>query len=184
MKRWTRIFAPALALAVVFAAGLAALGNNRAGAQPTSPPPAAVVAQAQPQPPLPTAEPDEGTETPDAQEGPEMPDANEANEPAEDPAAEAAEAAALASKATISEQQAIDAALAANPGTTMVKVSLDDENGLVVYSVELSNGADVHVDATTGQIASTDQVGEQEDANEVEHEGAEGAEQPATPAQP
>jgi hypothetical protein len=181
MKRWTRIFAPALALAVVFAAGLAALGNSRAGAQPASSAPAAVVAQTQPQQPLPTAEPAEGTETPDALEGPETPDANEANEPAEDPAAEAAEAAALASKATISEQQAIDAALAAHPGTTMVKVSLDDENGLVVYSVELSNGADVKVDATTGQIASTDQGGEHEDANEVEHEGAE---LPATPAQP
>lgn len=187
MKRWTRIFAPIAALAVVVAAGVAALGNTGAHAQSASVAPAAVVVQAQPQPPLPTAEPDEGTETPDAQEGPETPDANEANEPAEDPAAEAAEAAALASKATISEQQAIDAALAANPGTTMVKVSLDDENGLVVYSVELSNGADVKVDATTGQIASTDQAGEQEDANEVEHEGAEGAEGaelPATPAQP
>jgi len=178
MQRWTRIFAPALALAVVLTAGLAALGNNRAGAQPASAPPAAVVAQVQPQPPLPTAKPNEGTETPDAQEGPE---ATEATEPAEDPAAEAAEAAALSSKATISAQQATDAALAVNPGTTVVKVSLDDENGAVVYSVELSSGADVKVDATSGQIVGTDQAGEQEDANEVDHEDAE---LPSTPAQP
>ncbi len=64
------------------------------------------------------------------------------------------------------------------------RTSLDDENGLIVYSVELSNGADVKVDATTGQIASTDQAGEHGDANEVEYEGAEGVESPATPVQP
>ncbi len=189
MKRWTRIFAPMVAFGLVITASVAALGNAGANAQSTGYAPVAVVAQAQPQAPSPTAEPDEGYETPDAQEGPETPDAQEAPEGSD--AAEAAEAAALASKAVISEQQAIDVALAANPGTTLVKASLDNENGVVVYSVELSNGADVKVDATTGQIASTDQAGEQDEMNEVDHhDGAQDevsgahSEQPATPAQP
>ena len=38
----------------------------------------------------------------------------------------------------------------------MTQASLDDENGTVVYSVELSNGADVKVDASTGKILATD----------------------------
>lgn len=172
MKRWIRMFAPIAVLALVIAAGIAAPGNSGAHAQNAGSAPGAVVALAQPQPPQPTTTPDEGVETLDAREGPETPDAQEGPETPD--ASEAAEAAALASKAVISEQQAIDVALAANPGTSTVKVSLDNENGLVVYSVELSNGADVKVDAVTGQIASTDQAGEHEGANEVEHEEVEG----------
>jgi uncharacterized membrane protein YkoI len=62
------------------------------------------------------------------------------------------EAAALASMATITVDQAKAAALAANPGTTVVKAELDNENGVLVYSVELSNGFDVKVDAGNGAI--------------------------------
>ena len=69
---------------------------------------------------------------------------------------EADEAAALQSKATISAAEAEKAALAANPGTTVVKSELDNENGALVYSVELSNGADVKVDAGNGAILFTD----------------------------
>lgn len=69
---------------------------------------------------------------------------------------EAAEAAALQDQATISAADAEAAALAANPGTTVVKTELDNENGALVYSVELSNGADVKVDAGNGSILFTD----------------------------
>ncbi|ABU58670.1 PepSY domain-containing protein [Roseiflexus castenholzii] len=176
MKRWIRIFAPMVALALVVVAAIAALGNTNVQARRADPVSAVVVAQAQPQAPTVTVEPDEGSETPDAQEGPETPDAQEgpetpdAQEGPETPDAdESAEAAALASKVAISEQQAVATALAANPGATMVKVSLDNENGVIVYSVALDNGADVKVDAITGQITSVDQAGAEEEGNDVEH---------------
>jgi uncharacterized membrane protein YkoI len=76
---------------------------------------------------------------------------------------EADEAAALADSATITPEQAKTAALDANPGATVVKVELDNENGALVYSVELSNGLEVKVDAGNGAILST----EQEDADEA-----------------
>jgi hypothetical protein len=78
---------------------------------------------------------------------------------------EADEAAALQSKATISATDAEAAALAANPGATVVKSELDNENGVLVYSVELSNGMDVKVDAGNGKVLHTEQAGN--DANEV-----------------
>lgn len=69
---------------------------------------------------------------------------------------ESAKAAALAARARITIEQAKAAALAANPGATVVKAGLDNENGVPVYSVELSTGADVKVDAGTGAILHTD----------------------------
>jgi len=69
---------------------------------------------------------------------------------------EADEAAALQAKANITSAQAEAAALAANPGTTVVKIELDNENGVLVYSVELSNGMDVKVDAGNGKILYTE----------------------------
>jgi len=69
---------------------------------------------------------------------------------------EADEAAALAGLATITPEQAKAAALEANPGATVVKVELDDENGALVYSVELSNGLDVKVDAGSGAVLYVD----------------------------
>lgn len=69
---------------------------------------------------------------------------------------EADESAALQDEATITAADAESAALAANPGATVVKTELDNENGALVYSVELSNGADVKVDAGNGSILFTD----------------------------
>jgi uncharacterized membrane protein YkoI len=76
---------------------------------------------------------------------------------------EADEAAALADSATITPEQAKAAALEANPGATVVKVELGNENGALVYEVELDNGLEVKVDAGNGAILST----EQEDADEA-----------------
>lgn len=73
---------------------------------------------------------------------------------------EADEAAALQALATISSSEAEAAAIAANPGTTVVKTELDCENGVLVYSVELSNGLDVKVDAGNGEVLYTEQAGD------------------------
>jgi uncharacterized membrane protein YkoI len=72
---------------------------------------------------------------------------------------EADETAALQAQATIAGAQAEANALAVNPGTTVVKTGLDNENGALVYSIELSNGLDVKVDAGNGKILQTEQAG-------------------------
>ncbi len=69
---------------------------------------------------------------------------------------EADEAAALQQYTTISATEAEAAALGANPGAILVKTELDNENGMLVYSVELDNAADVKVDAGNGTILFTD----------------------------
>jgi hypothetical protein len=69
---------------------------------------------------------------------------------------EAGESAALASQAKITADQAKAAALAKFPGATAGKVELGSENGVLAYSVQLTDGAgkgqDVSVDATSGQV--------------------------------
>jgi uncharacterized membrane protein YkoI len=94
---------------------------------------------------------------------------------------EAGESAALQSMAKITPDQARDAALAAVPGTAD-KVELDNENGNVVYSVQITdaNGAktDVKVDAGNGSVLHQDSA--QNEANQ----GAEtrnGQEAPESP---
>jgi len=68
---------------------------------------------------------------------------------------EKGEAAQLAGLATVTPERARDAALAAVPGIAG-KVELDNENGAVVYSVEITDSAgaeiDVKVDAGNGRI--------------------------------
>lgn len=162
MNRWIRIFAPAGALAVVLMAGGAALGNGAASAQQVASvtkPAAAQIGQ----PPAPTVAPQSAPDADNVQQqdGAQSQTTNdpEAKDGAETPDNEAADAAALAGKATVTADQARTTALAANPGTTVVKAELGDENGTIVYSVELSNGADVKVDANSGKITATDQPG-------------------------
>ena len=69
---------------------------------------------------------------------------------------EADEATALQGKATISVADAEAAALAANPGASIIDTDLDNENGVLVYSVELDNGSEAKVDAGTGEILYTE----------------------------
>ena len=53
----------------------------------------------------------------------------------------------------ITGDEAVAIALAAYPDTTATtEVELENENGAVVYGVELSNGLDVKVDVVTGEI--------------------------------
>lgn len=67
---------------------------------------------------------------------------------------EAAESKALESLATITPEQATSAALAAVPGTAGA-VELDNENGYVVYSVEVTadDGSDVEVKVDAGNAS-------------------------------
>ena len=71
-------------------------------------------------------------------------------------ASEQGEAAALASQAKITADQANAAALAQFPAAAIKATELDSENGTVVYSVKLTDSAgkaqDVKVDATSGQV--------------------------------
>ena len=91
---------------------------------------------------------------------------------------EAAESNSLQSLAKISADEAKAAALKTVPGTA-AKVSLDNENGNVVYSVEVQTAkgvTDVKVDAGNGQILAQDS----DQDNEVGHKNdiAEGAHGP------
>ena len=85
----------------------------------------------------------------EASEANDTAEANEANEPQE--SAEADQA-TLQSKATISAADAEAVALKANPGASVVKTELDEEQGTLAYDVELDNGQEVLVDAATGEI--------------------------------
>jgi len=120
-----------------------------------------------------TVEVGEAPEAPEATEtdtGPDVQDPSYATSitaPQDEGSSEADEAKALASLATITPEQARDAALAAVPGTAG-KVELDNENGAVVYSVEITDSAgaeiDVKVDAGNGQVVH-------QDADDGDHEG-------------
>ena len=65
--------------------------------------------------------------------------------------------------ATITPEQAKAAALKANPDATVTEIELENENGVLVYDVELSNSMDVEVDAGTGVVLHTEVGGYGED---------------------
>ncbi len=75
--------------------------------------------------------------------------------------------------AKITADQAKEAALTSNPGTTAKKAELDNENGFLVWSVELSNGADAKVDAGDGKVLATEPA----DPNEPKGESEESVEE-------
>ncbi len=136
---------------------------QQAQAQPSqTPQPTEVAGTPEPTEAAGTPEPTEaaGQDTDNVQQGdqsgPDTGGVTGAQNGQETPDNEAADAQALASQASITQQQAEQAALAANPGTSVVKTDLGDENGTVVYDVELNNGSDVKVNAQTGAIIGTD----------------------------
>jgi uncharacterized membrane protein YkoI len=94
---------------------------------------------------------------------------------------EAGESAALQSMAKITPDQARDAALAAVPGTAD-KVELDNENGNVVYSVQITdaNGAktDVKVDAGNGSVLHQDSAQNEANQGAETRNGQEASESP------
>ena len=105
--------------------------------------------------PAPTAPAQSQAEQPEAAGAPETAESTGANEQSE--------AAALASQAKITADQAKAAALAQFPGATAGRIELDNENGTVVYSVKLTDSAgkrqDVKVDASTGKVLQSQAEG-------------------------
>jgi len=84
---------------------------------------------------------------------------------------EADEAAALQGKTGITAEEAKAAALAANPGAKVSKVELDNENGVLVYSVQLDNGLDVKVDAGNRAVLHTEQAGNDTEGGQADNDG-------------
>ncbi len=77
---------------------------------------------------------------------------------------EQTETAALQGLAQITADQARQAALVQFPGANVSTVTIENENGSLVYSVQLTNAQgphDVKVDAGTGQVLHVD-AGDQE----------------------
>jgi uncharacterized membrane protein YkoI len=111
--------------------------------------------------------------------------------PQDEGLSEADQAAALEALATITPAQARDAALAAVPGTAG-SVELDNENGAVVYSVEITDSSgsiiDVKVDAGDGtilnqQASHSDEASDQPDGpdNDNSDNSDEASDQPDGP---
>lgn len=72
---------------------------------------------------------------------------------------EAEQCAVLVAQATITPEEA-QAAAETESGGVVVKVELDNENGFLVYSVEMQDGSDVKVDAGNGSILIVEPAGE------------------------
>ncbi len=81
---------------------------------------------------------------------------------------EADESAALQGQATVTADQSKAAAEAANAGAKATQVELDNENGVLVYSVQLDNGLDVKVDAGNGSVLHTEPADGDKEAAGVE----------------
>ena len=152
-----------------------------ASAAPVAAPPAAAVQPVQavqaPAPEAPAPETEavedetaevEGVEDNDATETEGVDDNDETQDPSyvssitapeDENLTEEEEAAALKDLAVITPEEATAAALAAVPGT-VDKVELDNENGAIVYSVEITDASgkqiDVKVDAGNGTVVHQD----------------------------
>jgi uncharacterized membrane protein YkoI len=99
----------------------------------------------------------QGGEESEANEAKESEDGEEAED-----RSEGAEGERLKSLARITPEQACDAALAQVPGTVK-KVELENEDGNVVYGVEIKTAkgeSDVKVDAGDGRVLHVEQDGE------------------------
>ncbi len=79
----------------------------------------------------------------------------------------------LSGLAKISADQAKNAALKDNAGATVTGVELGNENGSLVYSVQLANGMDVKVDAGNGAVLASEK---QEAGDSQEQNGGKEAE--------
>lgn len=84
--------------------------------------------------------------------------ADSANEPVEAKSSDGQDAAPTGTP-SISSDAALQAAQAYLNTTASGTATLDDENGKLVYSVDL-NGTDVKVDAMSGVVLGVDQVGD------------------------
>lgn len=113
---------------------------------------------------------DDGAEAADTEDTEDVDDVEEENECGPQDADEAGEAedgsdanevdksdeVAPTNGLGISPDQAQAIVEDANPGTATLAVEFDRENGHDIFEVELDNGRDVKVDATSGQILGAD----------------------------
>ena len=76
------------------------------------------------------------------------------------------EPANLAALAKITAEQAMAAAQAAYPGSKVQKVELENENGCLVFCVNLSNGLEVKVDAGTAAVLQHEQEDSEDEGQE------------------
>lgn len=95
-------------------------------------------------------------------------DENDENDAEEaDEADEANDDVALAGKAKLTVDQAKEIVLVANPGATIMKTELGDENGTIIYEVKIqtkgSKKVEVKVDANNGSILPEDNENEDND---------------------
>jgi len=151
------------AMAVVYLVGSLTLGEVRAQTLPPVTPTPAATAPAQPSPTMPPAEPaahPQTASTPEADTGSQEQQPSYTSSvtlpPDQNTAGAADDAATLQGKATITADQARAAALARFSGATIQAVELENENGNVVYGVQLTDASgqaqDVKVDAGNGKI--------------------------------
>ena len=76
-------------------------------------------------------------------------------------------------KTSITEEQAKQTALASVKDGVFKTIELEDEDGVIVYGVEIqagSNTYDVKVDANSGAIIKTDQGNDKEEKGKIEKE--------------
>lgn len=73
---------------------------------------------------------------------------------------------------SVTEDQARQRALAANPGTTVTESTLEQHGAIAAYEVSLSNGSELKIDATTGAVMSSHQD-KADDQNEHGENGTE-----------
>jgi uncharacterized membrane protein YkoI len=91
--------------------------------------------------------------TPSTQEGKASDESDDADN---DNGDDGDEAEVTPDQASITAEAARAAAEAENPGTKAREVELENENGTLVYEVELDNGLEVIVDAANGNILGTE----------------------------
>lgn len=72
--------------------------------------------------------------------------------------ARAAEASLYDVEPAISLVQAVETVLAANPGTKAIDATLEHENNVLAWEIELDNDLEVYIDANTNQIIQTEQT--------------------------
>lgn len=76
-------------------------------------------------------------------------------------------------KTAITEEQAKQIALDSVKGGTFIAIELEDEDGVIVYGVEIQSGKnvnDVKVAANTGTVLKSDQDNDKKEENGIEKE--------------
>lgn len=90
----------------------------------------------------------------------EADDDDDGDEQEDDEAEDRDEAAVAPDQTGITADEARAAVEAAYPDSTIVEIELEQENGQVIYEVELDNGLEVIVDAGNGDILGEEQEGQ------------------------